>query len=266
MCGKEFKIYYQLIEMYSDSRVGWWVGRSSSQEYQKAYSEIARYIPKGQRGVFVDVACGMGEVLRRVYRRGKFDLIVGTDDSENMLQRARKNLSSYGVSATAERAGTNIRNRKGVVLLEDNLLESQLPDGFADFATFTFPELGADYRSKPEDRKLVESVLGDDFIEPENYEDCVVSFKSEQQLCRILKPGGRLLIVVYGMSYGAESGYDNRVLRDKRTLSAALGLTLVGLEFLESKEIWSDTTDAKDGSGALETGQKGYRIFEFRKR
>ncbi len=56
--------------MYDTKKVQWWLERSRSPEYQKAYDKIAEHLPRIEGGVFIEVACGSGEVLKRVHSKG----------------------------------------------------------------------------------------------------------------------------------------------------------------------------------------------------
>ena len=86
--------------MYSSDRIKWWLERSRSIEYQRAYDAIVRNILKVEGGIYVDVACGSGECIKRLAQGGNHRLIVGTDASSEMLEAAQANLASAGIESS----------------------------------------------------------------------------------------------------------------------------------------------------------------------
>lgn len=134
-------------------RVEWWLERSSSPEYQEAYDRIASSVPVSPGGVFLDVACGSGELLERM--RGKARKLVGSDATKRMLEEAAQSLYRSGMPVEIfDRSLTRAEweeeaGKDRVALYLDNILHTTLPEGFFDAGSFTFPDVRA-YKSGSE--------------------------------------------------------------------------------------------------------------------
>lgn len=128
-------------------RVDWWLERSSSPEYQEAYDIIASSVPVSPGDVFLDVACGSGEILRRMC--GKARKLVGSDATKRMLEEAAQSLCRSGMPVEIfdrpmTRAEWEEEARKDrAALYLDNILNTTLPEGFFDAGSFTFPDVRA---------------------------------------------------------------------------------------------------------------------------
>ena len=76
-----------------------WKSRSDSRAYQTAYRLLAEKIPPGYSGRILDVACGTGRLLAKIYPRLKGGSLVGIDNSEEMLYEAERYLKSKNLPA-----------------------------------------------------------------------------------------------------------------------------------------------------------------------
>lgn len=251
--------------MYSDRRIAEWIARSSSAEYQKAYDTIARHLLYETGFSYVEAACGTGEILRRIRQRGRHGALVGIDSSRAMLERARDSLSNLGLDVPIT-GGAAMRTRQDSSLVLDDLLDSKMPDGFANVTVFTFPELGRDCFPSPIDRDLVDRFVSKfGSFDPEVYGDLLVTLRAHYHLARITKPGGQIVIAEYDVSRGKDSGYDQGIVSSARLIWDSLDVKLERALFFESPKVWSDTRAATEDTEGLKLAKKGYRILMLRK-
>ena len=253
--------------MYSAQRVKEWMERASSPEYQKAYDVVARCIPKDSTHRYLEIACGTGELLKRVHQRGQYASLVGIDFSEVMLGNVKNSLSALGLdlpitdAARAASMGTN-----GSALVLDDLLDSELPDEFADTSIFIFPELGQSHVLDLTDGQLIgEFALRAGPVDPKYYVDLAITLRSDYHIARVTKKGGRIILAQYDISRGKKAEYDQARLEGLKIIWGIFGVEMEKFLFFESPGVWSDTVDASEGDPSLNDARKGYRISLMRK-
>jgi len=251
--------------MYSDRRIAKWTARSSSKEYQRAYDTIARHIPYEAGFCYVEAACGTGELLKRIRKRGDHGALIGIDSSRAMLDLARDGLSKLGLDVPII-GGAAMRTPQDSALVLDDLLDSKMPCGFADITVFTFPELGSDCFPSPIDRDLVDRFVSRfGLFDPQVYGDLLVTLRAQYHLARITKPGGLMVIAEYDVSRGKDSRYDQEIVSSARLIWDSLDVKLERSLFFESPKIWSDTRAAAEDDETLKYAKKGYKILMMRK-
>ena len=138
--------------MYTQERAEWWAGRSNSKGHQEAYDTIAALVPSIPQGVYMDVACGSGNILTRLQSRGSYRLLIGTDSLDAMLLQTKDRLTKLGARVSLNGHG-NLPDR-GIVLIKDNILDSRLSQEIADVVLFSFPEIGKSYPNDALNKKL----------------------------------------------------------------------------------------------------------------
>ncbi len=251
--------------MYSPEKVAEWNVRSSSHEYQKAYDDITRNLPTNPNLLYLDVACGKGEILKRIQRKFKYRSLLGTDNSLEMLQTAQENLRTYGSKVKIVTSLPKLDNHSTTLFLDD-LLESKVPDESADVTIFTFPELGRNYNPLPIDRMLRGHFLSK-FGEFDHscYVDLLITLRANYQLSRITKNNGNIAVAEYDISMGKNSEYDQFRIRTLESLWNLFDVELKKHLFFESPKVWADTIDASEGDDKLKDAKKGYRLFLMRK-
>lgn len=249
--------------MYSQERSQWWIARSQSPAYQQAYDRIVGRMRLSNQSVIIDSGCGTGEILKRLYKKmglGDRDqsseqpLLIGTEVTSEMLECAMNNLQSAGIEARIVENADTITQHRGVVLVNDDISDSQLPPDIADFTLLTFPELIM--KVTPAARQIMDRFKKLPAIG-------IKSLVRDYCLARITKKGGKILFVDYSASQGEHSKYDRISMLARTGLAKLSGLQLVETSFFESPEIWDDTDEdfreVKPGS------RVGYRIFIYGK-
>ena len=224
--------------MYTNERVQWWLGRSRSPEYQAAYKRIASYVPTDAR-VVIDVACGPGYILKRLYDANPNRLLIGMDASETMLAEAQGRFAGNCLVPKIIMPDQLDPKETGVVLVKDTLIDTQLPSELFDVTLFTFPELGAEYEPNDIDRRLItryQIVSGP--IAPEDYDDMGVTFRGNFHLTRITKKNGVLISTNYNIQENEASMHGSSSLYSKM-----FGLLLDSVDFFEDRKIYSDVDE-----------------------
>ncbi len=251
--------------MYSPEKVAEWNVRSSSREYQKAYDEIVRNLPIDPKLVYVEAACGKGEILKRIQRKVKYRSLLGTDNSLEMLQTAQENLRTHGSKVKIVTSLPKLDNHSTTLFLDD-MLESKLPDELADVTIFTFPELGRNYNPSPVDRTLKGRFLSK-FGEYDHscYVDLLITLRVNHHLSRITKNNGHIAVAEYDISIGENSKYDRARIQTLEEIWNLFDVELKKQLFFESPKIWADTTAASERDDKLKDAKKGYRLFLMRK-
>lgn len=252
--------------MYTGDRAKWWIARSRSPEYQKAYDRIASRIPASADIVLFDAACGPGEMLKRAYKAFPDRFIVGSDASHLMLSSACENLQSASVPARIYKSAAEMEIRKGEVsLVYDNIVESRIPENFSDVTLFTFPDYGIDYPATDSARHLMKKFLQNGGRpEPGEIKDCMFSLCVQNNLARATKRGGTLIVVRYGASQGIISDYDKWYSKNERGMAIFGGLDMTGNAFFESIGIYGDTCEAQTIRNPQDMSV-GYRIIKMAK-
>jgi SAM-dependent methyltransferase len=242
----------------SYDRTNWWIRRSQSDEYQEAYDRIIRFANRDLRKAktAVDVGCGPGELLRRLYTKVKS--LVGTDMDLDMLKYARRNLTRRGIKVTMipevrERVGIkkSMIPEDGVLLVRDNILTTELPTGHFDHVLSSFPDL-LTYGVFP----LVDSKYGD--ISPEEIA-IYQAFLMRRQMARLLRKRGRITECLYERDYPDHS----RIFRDFIRNSYGGSVNLKRLKFFEDPSIGADMDDREYYP---EEWPSGYTIYTVKKR
>ena len=80
-----------------ENDLGWWIRRSYSEEYQKAYDTILKSLPITPKSVVGEFCCGPGEMLIKIHKKGARK-IIGFDKNIEMLRYAEDNIKKHGVS------------------------------------------------------------------------------------------------------------------------------------------------------------------------
>ncbi|MFH1181880.1 MAG: class I SAM-dependent methyltransferase [Candidatus Woesearchaeota archaeon] len=186
----------------------WWMERSLFPEYQLAYDEILKYIPKCN--YLLDIGCGTGELLKRVSKSQKARYITGLDISKELLAKAAENLRCCKVN-----------------LVYDNILDTKLPKEAFDCVTFTFPAIVAP-----------KSLLTN--ASPEQVTRALL-YKTLANIASLIKKGGTFVQVEF-------DAYDENPEANARVIYGQLcrqhGLTLQSLKFYQNEKI-TDVVDIK---------------------
>ncbi len=254
--------------MYSPQNVAWWTARSSSIGYQKAYDNIVSYLSIDPQFVYIDVACGKGEILKRLYEKGQYGALVGTDGSCPMLEAAQDNLKDYDFQIKDVTSLEGV-NRGSRILVLDNLLECKVQNGLADVTIFTFPELRGERNPSPIDTMNMEryvSKFGD--FDRKYYSDALDGLRLKYHLARVTKCGGQIAVAKYDISWSKKTGYSGYALARFKTESEAWALFDVKVKsqsFFESPEIWDGTIDDSERGHRLKGAKEGYRLYFMRK-
>lgn len=230
---------------YAEDSIDWWTSRSLSREYQGAYNNISTYVPKEGK-IFLEVACGPGEILKRVWKLGNYDLVIGSDASMEMLETAQARLQAAELEAAIETDATKInQRRKGIVLVLDDLLESKFPDSFVDTVLFAFPEIGLDCTPQPIDKellgKLAEKVYkkSGEQLTPYDIMMNTINLRAQYHISRVSKPNSCVIIVHYHIIL------DNEHVKDMEEGNSLLysinGMKVTQSLFFNSPKIFADT-------------------------
>lgn len=246
--------------MYAPERVQWWLERSKSPEYQSAYGVIAKHVRRERPEVVLDIGCGPGEMMMRLYEGTR--LLVGTDATPEMLDIAYENLRSAGVSPRMGKDASGISPEDtGVVLVKDNVIQSEMPDGFFDAVLLAFPEIGDEYDESPLDASLIASFekkyrrLKRDEIRP-----ALAVLRAFYHISRGIRMRGIMVNARYDESGGRQD--DTMCLsRHYEEMECPFGMKTESARFYESPKIWSDVTDEEETGNS----KKGYRIIKMRK-
>lgn len=241
-------------------KVDWWIRRSSSPEYQEAYDRIAGMTPVLTDQIILDVGCGNGEMIRRLYGRAR--KLVGSDISQGMLEVAAQNLTSNGVATEVfdrplrRDEWVDEIKRDRVALYLDDIVNTTLPEEFFDLVELVFPDLRT---NKPTDRmvqRLVSRIKRNPaYLENlEEVKDQELMLEAVRKGLKLVKQNGVFTLVIYGQQPHdiSESqvinGYMNGFFEDFARL--------ISHHYQLSPRIGSDTYD----------DSQGYRIFVVRKK
>ena len=247
---------------YSSSRAVWWVDRSRSLAHQKAYREIASLVSPSERSVVVDYCCGNGELLKKVYfnstRKKRFHppLLIGTDISSEMLELAVENLQSSGIEAKIVEDAQDVVNHRGIVLVKDDLIDSQLPLGISDITLLTFPEL-------EHDPTLVRKFIGENPLLGHSGTTYNLQY---HWLSRVTKRGRNVILVDYTRSKGGKSDLDRKHFKDEYERAERFGLKLVRIRFVADSEVFRDLEEKEQDRCKQQGGRGGYEILICQKR
>ena len=230
--------------MYSQERVNWWRERTLDPAHQQAYNRVAEKVPK-KGGRFLDIGCGTGEVLKRIWNDTKYQFYIGIDATKEMIDLAQENLRDSGISPqVVVRVGHSIpKHSKKMLLMKDNFLDSKIPLNYADTSTLTFPEVLTEIRDSQMNK-----------FGPNEW-----AFLREavyRGLVRRTKIGGRVISMVYDVDYKNPEKEKNHLDDVVNAAFLFRGLKLESHKFFESQDVWGDT------EGQLRLGEiPGYRIF-----
>lgn len=266
----------------SDYDVDWWLKRSQSREYQRAYDTIAESLRPKSSDVVVEIGCGNGELLRRL-RSGR---LVGTDITQRMLRLARMNLRAHGSDSEIierfadRRRASAILEKDKVLLVRDDYLESRIPDSFADIVLMSFPELehesyigmlSRELKDGSENAWLDRSEMLAEYREVDEGMDLrrlkgviASSVVRDTGVHRMLKKKGTYLLADYASVDRPENMIDEqKALNEARDLGGKF--EILDSAFVEERKI---ADDAGVGEAYIDQSFRlhGYSITAFRKR
>ncbi len=128
--------------MYPEERVQWWSELTKLQGHQTTYNNIANSI-SGKWRIFLDVGCGTGEILKRVYQQHPNKIYIGIDSSEKMIELAAENLHQekipFQIKIKLKKISASLEGK--VLLVKDDITCSKIPSNFSDITLFSFPEV-----------------------------------------------------------------------------------------------------------------------------
>lgn len=126
----------------------WWYLKSHDGPHLRAYANVARYVRRffDSKRVrprrILDYACGSGGVLKALARLFPQTKLVGLDGSEQMLEMARYDLRSQGITADILSLRDAFSERGPQVrLIRVSLPTDAIPPHQADAALFVFPNM-----------------------------------------------------------------------------------------------------------------------------
>ncbi len=177
-------------------RISWWLRRSLSPEYQRAYSTITAYLQTlhlKENTHLCEAACGNGEMLSRISKQIPQISVCGFDACEHMLHIASERLAREGIKIKKSSSSkeTPTLHTTEVQLFTRNLFGTEFPNETFDVLLFTFPDI------------MGERVTALPFTKSNDE----ITQEITQELNRILKPGGLLIRV----EYNAESNLSDEV-------------------------------------------------------
>ncbi|MEK6891450.1 MAG: class I SAM-dependent methyltransferase [Nanoarchaeota archaeon] len=255
--------------MYSDERINWWISRSNSIEYQRAYDHISKRIQTTNNGVLIDAGSGPGEIIKRVARNKGYKLVIGIDSSIKMLEYARENLARSKIKASIRKNGFNINpNDQGVILFLEDIIDCKLPKGIADTTIVSFPEATSSGKVTEEDKEMIERAkdIGLDLC-PENYNLFFGELRVYRNLIGALKKAGQFSHIKYDIYDGKKSDYMFAQNMQAKMQATLFGAKLELVEFVDSLRIWNDTNEVITSSlPNPDLFKFGYRISQFRKK
>lgn len=232
----------------------WWIGRSQSKEYQKAYDEIVNRIKFSPEDVLLDVACGTGEIIRRIPLDGK---ILGTDNNLTMLKKAAENLKKnkipvkvYTELLSPQEWNEEVKEKR-VTLIKDNMYQSNLPNSLCDIAVHTFPE----YISNEDIR----------FLNEINWHNATSKMGDvrDREIHRILKPNGTFYTTYYDVLPRGKKPL--KLNKQYLRRSGVKNLyKIVSAEHIKDEEIARDGFSEKP-KGLKRNPSYGYGIVKLRK-
>jgi SAM-dependent methyltransferase len=246
---------------YSKERIEWWKERSLLPDHQRAYDEVAAEIPKEAQTV-IDLGCGTGEIPTRLYKANPDRAIIGTDDSESSLDLLRQNLDAHGIEFRLVKPSEVKAPPRGISILVDNMLKSNIPSNSADAVTLTFPEATSEYIMNEPDKKELWSFarhLGHP-IPTHAILDYLKAIKLSGLVSRILRPQGIYVLARYDVALPG-TVYSSKVRRDMTKQHEFHNLRFMSTRFQASVEVHQDTDSYKPLDGEI----RGYRIWTFRK-
>ncbi len=239
--------------------VSWWLRRSRTEDYQKAYDRVAEKVDVDSDKILVDVQCGEGEMLRRI-ATGK---LIGTDFSMKMLERARENLSLHGISSRIINSPVSKRRLKEmlsdcrVLLFNDNCLDSRLPSNFFNFALTLFPDFSPNsyavgFGVRDSREKRLKMSLG-------------LELKKNTEIHRILTRKGLCLQARYYEKSGPITALRLRELLRPFKVKMDKLFETIGNELVLSDSIGMDANVSLRNSKHYIPGNLGYRVLTLKK-
>jgi SAM-dependent methyltransferase len=256
--------------MYTAEMARFYAKRCLSTDYQTAYDVIAKQLKSEKYESVVDIGCGSGELMRRVYRMARPRLLMGTDISEEMLCIAQRNLQSYGIECAAGDPA-QVEEKEGVFLVNDDVRSSGLPYSAFDVAIISFPDVGSDVEmSEIGDRLILDYVRRFGPIKRSKHYDYVATLRAYHHMSRCIKRGGILLDVNYQVRKEKGSAYNEEMLENVRGTADFFGMDAERVVFFESPGVWEDLDMFIKGDSILRLKQagvkRGYTVTRMRKR
>ncbi len=255
--------------MYDQQRTDWWLERSSAADYKEAFERVAAKVRFQGDGAVIDVACGPGFQLAALYQRAAqvnagskrkkiAPTLIGTDQSEDMLALAERNLSQIGIqSQRIELPEEAVAGLDRVYLMQDDLAASKVPDEYAAAAILTFPELhfeNLDPQVKQDLKDRFFKAIGTPLLGPE-FGDIAGVFL----VAKMVRPYGQLIHATFSTSTGRTAANFAKKGMDARARVAGLR-NLERFLFFENDAVYEDV-----GMKAHAEDKKGYMLRVFRK-
>ncbi|MEK6889386.1 MAG: class I SAM-dependent methyltransferase [Nanoarchaeota archaeon] len=238
-----------------------WLQRSQSVEYINAYRRLVEFTPINFKGVMTEVGCGPAGLLARLFERSPNSLVIGTDISDEMLSNAQTVLASRGIPSEIKQhpRELDLTVRRKVVLVKDNLVDSEMPSNISDYSFFIFPETGEGHPVSPLDTELANRwIRASGLNTPEMISIIISSLRAEYHLSRITKRKGVVIRTHYDISEGNFNDHDERKTKYESKYSGIFGRRMSRCFFTEDLGIWSDTVPAKAEAIYAEHIKKGY--------
>ncbi len=244
-----------------------WKEKSSSKSYRKVYDRLGNRLAKN-KGVFVDFGTGTGELLKRAARKN-FEVIVGTDISDEMLSMAKENLSEYGLPVNIVSTYKEVGG-KGIYLMKDDMFDSSLPEGIADVVSNMFPNWTGYHPALKDDDYMRFGAYAEEFsLDPEHLpfsdsviRSIVIELRRYDMFLRTLKDGGDLHFAEFASvstNSRSEHYHVQRLEADRRILKL-FDLIVEGTKFYEDPVVYSDLEKSKSVKIAPGEDRVGYRI------
>ncbi len=256
--------------MYSSERVAWWAAKTQLDDHQRAYDLIASLIVPTSRSVIIEQGCGNAELLKKIYQRytqrmkrrnnsssQDIPLLIGTDITREMLKLAKDNLHRSGIESIFLKDPSNIKNHRGIVLLEDDMTDSQLPPEISDISLLVFPEL----EIKSGTKTLLE-------VLPKYAHATFTEFKyglMNHVTARLTKKGKQVIICDYSDFTGRDSPEERKYLKEEARFAQDAGLRLVRNSFVSSSEAFADVPEDRQAVIRKLGRGMGYRVLIYTK-
>ena len=245
-----------------------WLQRSQSAEYVNAYRRLVEFTPIDCKGVLTEVGCGPAGLLVRLFERSPNSLVIGTDISYEMLDNAQRALSDRGIPSEIKQhpRELDLTARRKVVLVKDNLVDSEMPSDISDYSFFIFPEIGEGHPASSLDTQLINRWIHTCGFDNQGIiNEIISSLRSEHHLSRITKRKGVIIRTHYDISEGDFNDHDKRKERYEAKYSNLFGRRMSRCFFTEDLGIWADTVPAQEGITIPKHMKKGYWTIVARK-
>ncbi len=221
-------------------KVMWWLNRSLSSEYQKAYDNIISKINIPDNSIVCDYACGNGEILRRLRKKFPKIKIVGIDGCKFMLNLAKEVLEQNNFESTTitneNEINKKIKEMKNgeIILFNHDIFNTKLNKETFDYVIFTFPDI------------IGREITQETILNPEN-----ITLDTTKEIERILKKQGITIRVEY------------EAVKDKESKTINKNLLLENYKILLNDFVHEERL--KQDISTIFEGLFGYRIIYLQK-